>query len=763
MSALVKHIRSALDLHIGNALSHRRGENGLPETDRLFLYNGKTDEGAKHLIDSDGTYPARNGQCWQWDGSAYIDNIQDIAFALDGRGGTIEVGYIPIEVITIFPDFCLFGGEDDYSVNLHADVMWTCSSFDTNLSLGVVQEDLNLNELNIIKYEFIHELGMTFCKAWLNGVKVNYSEVSQENLTINSFRLGNHQSTSHKSGYTTYYRIWDADGNEVAFIPCINAVGSKIPCRIYGAFVYADLVGATFPGFYQEHPLGFDLDEYGFNEVTGHGTLTDGCIAIGDPSHPGHDILDNPLQHLPKTAQNNLKVTGFTGAWDGVAYGLTDLICTSTYDYEFINLKRDNIAGYQPLVACVDAGDLEVRLNVGTGKIEILKSRSASLGTFVYTIAANISYESVRVTGNESGCSLYINGTLEESLSFSTTFNLASVVTLFGYSGNCFYGSCHKVIRRNTSDTIVNHWLIESRKDSEQPTIYDRVGGNHATLTDATLGGGGFWTGEKEGSELLEHGFSEGGYGAGDNLASDDGIFPDSDLSDWWVGNNITANIVDSEVECSFNGPLNYSHHNWFSSLVMGAGAVVGEHYELSFDATHISGTGKLQYGCLYAIDGTIDPADNGGVKKSYGPFTVEGSGASIINIGHITFGSVSPSVWRLDNIKVRKVPTGLIPASTTNPGVSVLGQPLTNKPGQIENAPVILEAIQSPEWVKADETPGFFFEVNGNVKQIDSGSIPSNTNDQYFWSTIKGIFAGYLSPRTIETTTKILKYLKLI
>ena len=329
MGAIVKHIRSPFEQSVSSAIG-LRGESGLPIGGLLAHYVGGVDtvgeSGELYLVDSAGrtTATPQKGQSWRWDGSAYVDNIQGIADALGTRGGTIEIGHIRTADITAQGNVRLFGGIDGGgSIRTYRSASaWTGSVAGvTGFSFNIPYNTLLLNVESVLSFTVNNDTVNTAWSISLNGVVQGSGSVAQPSLAITSFRLGAYLTFRQESGYTTYYRIWDADGNEIAYIPCINAIDENIPALINGAPATLTAVNATFPDFYHEHQdgYGYGLNTLGYSVADGHATYADGCIFPANPNSPSQDITGNTLQY-PGPIKNNALVKGHTGDWDGIAY-----------------------------------------------------------------------------------------------------------------------------------------------------------------------------------------------------------------------------------------------------------------------------------------------------------------------------------------------------------------------------------------------------------------------------------------------------------
>lgn len=139
------------------------------------------------------------------------------------------------------------------------------------------------------------------------------------------------------------------------------------------------------------------------------------------------------------------------------------------------------------------------------------------------------------------------------------------------------------------------------------------------------------------------------GLALGPELASN-GRF-DSSLTGWNVGANTSASVVSGEAQVTFAGAISSTSDNWFA---LAGSYAFGKVYDVSFDATYVSGTGSLQVGAGYSSSLNITPASNGGVKTRY---SARVAGAFTSAAGIAAFAATAgATVWKIDNVSVREV-----------------------------------------------------------------------------------------------------------
>lgn len=124
-----------------------------------------------------------------------------------------------------------------------------------------------------------------------------------------------------------------------------------------------------------------------------------------------------------------------------------------------------------------------------------------------------------------------------------------------------------------------------------------------------------------------------------------------TNLTGWAAPVAGSAVIEEGEAKITFTGSLESTSGNWFRFI----GAYkAGKRFLVTFDATHVTGTGSLQVGSHYSPTLAITPASNGKIKKSYSAYcSAHQDSASAI----VSFAStVSGDVWKISNVSVKEV-----------------------------------------------------------------------------------------------------------
>jgi hypothetical protein len=294
-------------------------------------------------------------------------------------------------------------------------------------------------------------------------------------------------------------------------------------------------------------------------------------------------------------------------------------------------------------------------------------------------------------------------------------------------------GWCSKVKLDDNTDLV-----IESRLDSEQSTIYDVVGGNHATLQNATLGTDGFWSIEKEGSYLFANGFTEG---------EPDDINPDPYFEDVLANYNLGDGwTIDSD-----GYPVHSGAGSYFS--IIGYNLIIGDYYLVT-----------------YTLEG-VTAGSAGLVAAYFDPYSIKSiSGTYTVLIKAQT--TTTPKFYggtgfngRITQLKFEHMPSGVIPAPV-NSSLSVLNQPLTSKAGDMVNAPCLYEQVPNQLGFLADTVGQVSGDelVDNNAWITDVNTTLSkgviSTNNPVPFSDLAIQNVGAVANETYEVTYTVINYM---
>jgi hypothetical protein len=311
-------------------------------------------------------------------------------------------------------------------------------------------------------------------------------------------------------------------------------------------------------------------------------------------------------------------------------------------------------------------------------------------------------------------------------------------------------GWCSYILLSNGDEII-----IESRKDSVQPSVWDRVNGNEYVIVGATLGVDGFWSAEKSGSLLLDGGFTEGLSVGGELVANSTfANWTDDDPDNYVILNEDASNYITEHVD----GARLISDNTSALSLRATIPLTTGDRLVIKIvKSNHVSGSIR------YALAGSFSTIAAGNIAGSdaNGEYTIvniaESTGNGTIFIYRDNTGN---SDYVLSELSCQVVPLGQIPASLAT-GLSVLDQPLTNTPGQFPDAPILVYANESKAMY--DEAVLGGIETDWYTGGVANGLTPAqwaalvptgNLADAIFYGTTKDTWFACWNPAL--TGTKI-------
>ncbi len=454
---------------------------------------------------------------------------------------------------------------------------------------------------------------------------------------------------------------------------------------------HVELVNPTYPVIEKSNIFGHTWQDYSEYEVADDVYSTAGHLIVGKiPKDPatGLDVAGGALTH-PGTPRRDKKVTGFTGDWDGLTTANMDSPITLVGDFRILSTLDISDSTDQVLLSKVNGDDI-IRYN---GSFWRIRFNAVYYEFTEVTPTTGV----LGVTRSGSTCTLSIGGQTQ-TLTVPTTDFTLSIISL---GGLCIEGPVPQIKIYNASDELIHHWICESASDSLQDTIYDVVGGNHASLVDATYP---FFTVEKPGSALLDGGYTEG---------EPDGV-------EWWDDPTITS------------GAYTDPGDNVYTSTGIDGGLrkgilQVGDRCLVDYEILS-TGTGTIS---LF-----IGGINTGVITDTLGRRTVVGSYSST---GVVDFYSSSTGVV-LKVHSVQKIPIGLVPAGPD--GLSALGQPLTHKPATLyPDSPVLLENIGDVESYTADQTDFVDLGVaDGDELWADPWTQVVDANNYSEWDSETGI-----------------------
>lgn len=314
------------------------------------------------------------------------------------------------------------------------------------------------------------------------------------NLSIGSTFIGEMWDltvTDNSTGQCTFSNFL-AQGDTSA--TCYSEVGPDVT-----------LVGFTLPTDYEENlEFGHEWSNY---SVVGSGKVPQ------DPSNLGFDIFGDPLTN-PGTPQKNISVQGYTGAWDGLTSGTFQnptVDVSGDFKMVFTGVSTlDTSAVRSLLYAVVDALG-GVRVEIGGALRVYIGGSNKTFGTLVLSVGTVYTLTLERISG-------VLTATLDDGITPVSELWLGAgnsdlnLTTLGSKGASLYWSGTITSLSIEQSGSLTNHWIVESSSTSLQDSIYDIIGGNHATLTGATLP---FFITLFDGSKLFADGFEDVGGSTG--------------------------------------------------------------------------------------------------------------------------------------------------------------------------------------------------------------------------------------------------------
>ncbi len=208
-------------------------------------------------------------------------------------------------------------------------------------------------------------------------------------------------------------------------------------------------------------------------------------------TNPTEDIYGNDLTYSGRAAQP-LDVFGYTVGWDGVTYGVTNYNLGSTefYDFEMPVSTSSFAADMRPLGGSNDS--FSVRM-VSTTSIRIYYGDGSTTNSVTYsgvpTISETPQIYRIKVNRVTGEVELFVDGVSQgtkSGLSLPGSFTQNLSIGASGTGTGDLVGIMPWVKRYDSVGNLTNYWIVESGSQLTQGTIYDVVGGNHATMSGAT-------------------------------------------------------------------------------------------------------------------------------------------------------------------------------------------------------------------------------------------------------------------------------------
>ncbi len=194
---------------------------------------------------------------------------------------------------------------------------------------------------------------------------------------------------------------------------------------------------------------------------------------------PTQDIYGNDLTYSGRAAQP-LDVFGYTVGWDGATTTALDTAVplsgnfTAEFYVDVTGTGNNCVLGQSASAdnyIIFDVTNSRMLVKIG-GDYTVFSNIIAKTGIFTVS----------RVDDNIT----VIGGGVTQTLGITTTTDVEFSSIGTSNSGSRLNGVLQYVKLYNASNTLTNHWVIESGSQLNQGIIYDVVGGNHATMVGHT-------------------------------------------------------------------------------------------------------------------------------------------------------------------------------------------------------------------------------------------------------------------------------------
>lgn len=190
----------------------------------------------------------------------------------------------------------------------------------------------------------------------------------------------------------------------------------------------------------------------------------------------------------------------YTGNWNGLGVATSPIIHANDYDWTIWFRTPAVIPNYISLLGPQDVSGV-LTLRLGTTGLTVLKSSGVVNLNSITIFAPDTDYK-IRVVGNQTNISLYVNDVLDNSGNLVETFVTGDQVIFGGNKTSQFWqGKIYRIQYRNTDEVVVNDWVVSSYENSNQKYIYDILSGANASLS-SNYTYNPFFT-------VLDNGFSE--------------------------------------------------------------------------------------------------------------------------------------------------------------------------------------------------------------------------------------------------------------
>lgn len=632
---------------------------------------------------------------------------------------------------------------------------------------------------------------------YIDGVLVsNEHSGTAAVLKLDEIKIGADNLNGRKADNTYLYNCTIKNASGVVIFQDSLAAGSgNLTAPDVGPA--GTIVGYTDTPWHEDVTFGYDWNKVPYVMADGTGDYDEGAHL------PASYLTEGLL--LSGTARNNLDVYGYAVEFDGATRGDVDLTGGTQechdIEVEFYNTVEINDSSpTQQLLNLSSTNGDGILLSASSSAIFKIKSSGINTAGW-YDEAGVISTGShtIRCVYVDDRYNIYLDGTRVDTITATAPVLIFDGLTIGSTTSGINFTqdlSVSKLVIKDALGIVVFDLLLEGEKDSDQSVFYDRSGnGNHVTMSGFT---GSCLTARKSGSELFAKGFSDL-----ENLIKYSEQFDNAE----WSPSEILL--------LSSNNPAPDGSNTAFKVAASTADEyhrlqqLVGTSLVRRFGSVYVKAAGNSQVSLRLGRSSTTDKVvfdltnetivsegslvnDSGIVSVGNGWFrcwvdvtsSVEGNQYFVVSpnlevseagdgeSGVLIWGAqVTESILELSGY----LPTttsplnSLVPADLTNQTLDVFGNTLTNKPGQIKDAPIELEAPDSQELYKADQTDfgdgaiDVWFEADGDKKVVTPDDLDSWTdghiNQQYFYNRDKNLMI-YEEPISGNCLVKTTNYI---
>jgi hypothetical protein len=290
------------------------------------------------------------------------------------------------------------------------------------------------------------------------------------------------------------YTIYTVAGSGAILYPVSSSIGKIKSVEINNFGV--NYLSSETAGFPYTFPLQFSFDatktSFFKNAFIYNDAWNDIFYKIGETVVGENSGARGIVRRLsPTTGMMAYSLSGttdytYTGNWNGTGWATVSRVHADDYDWTIWFRTPAVIPNHISLLGPQDANGV-LTLRLGTTGLAILKSSGAVNLLSVTRFLPNTDYK-IRVVGDQTSISLYVNDVLDNSGNLLETFVIGDQVIFGGNKTNqSWQGRIYRIQFRNTDEIVVNDWIFTSYENSNQKYIYDILDDDHAVLSAAYI------------------------------------------------------------------------------------------------------------------------------------------------------------------------------------------------------------------------------------------------------------------------------------